>query len=371
MLNESNIHLTALHQFHKKHGGKMIEFAGYSMPVNYADGIIKEHQHCRNSAALFDVSHMGQIMVTGREIASKLEQILPIDLIGLPVGRQKYALFLNEHGKVLDDLMVINNEDYYILVVNASRKDEDFEHLHEKLDGELNFELLEQALIALQGPKSAHVLSQLNSEINQMRFMDVRHIDLNGISALVARSGYTGEDGFEISVDEDQVEALCERLLQFDEVKLAGLGARDSLRMEAGLPLYGHELTLETTPVEANLRWAISPARRTNGKRAGNFTGASTILNQLDQGVDRLLVGLSPEGRAPIRDGALLFDATGNEIGVVTSGAFSPSLGRPIAIGSVKNEFAVEGSELFAEVRNKRLPLRVTKLPFVPHNYLR
>lgn len=371
MSNESQIEFTPLHALHLANHGKMIEFAGFSMPVNYADGIIQEHLHCRNHAALFDVSHMGQIMVTGKEIAAKLERVLPIDVIGLPQGRQKYALLLDDNGHVIDDLMVINNGDHFILVVNASRKDVDFEHLHEQLDGELNFELLPQALIALQGPKAAATLAALNPEIDEMRFMDVRFMELANCSTLVSRSGYSGEDGFEISVEEDQVEALVTRLLEFDDVKLAGLGARDSLRIEAGLPLYGHELNLNRTPIEANLRWAISPSRRQNGKRAGGFLGAHTILAQLDKGVAQTLVALQPQGRAPVRDGAVLFDGDDNQVGIVTSGTFSPVLQKPIAMGYVNNNLAQAGTELFAEVRSKKLPVTVTSLPFVPHTYKR
>ncbi len=367
---------TPLHDLHLELRGKMVAFAGYQMPVNYADGIIKEHLQTRENAGLFDVSHMGQIRVRGENIAEQLETLLPVDLVGLERNRQKYALFLNEQGGVLDDLMAIKLRDQFLLVVNAACKHQDMAYLQSALGAHLDIELLtDKALIALQGPKASGALQTLVSEdsvdLSTIKFMQAAHINLNGAECLITRSGYTGEDGFEVSVDADAVNSLTRKLLEHDDVSAVGLGARDSLRLEAGLCLYGQDLSADVTPIEANIGWAISPVRRAGGAREGGFPGASTILQQQQNGCTKKLVALSPEGRAPMRAGTKLLDHDQNAIGQITSGGFSPSLGKPISMGYVSSELSKSGTVLLAEVRGKHLPVSVAKLPFIAHNYYR
>ncbi|MBX2884278.1 MAG: glycine cleavage system aminomethyltransferase GcvT [Granulosicoccus sp.] len=375
MTDNGSVLTTPLHALHLELGGKMVPFAGYEMPVNFSDGIIKEHLHTRSEAGLFDVSHMGQIRVQGNQIAEKLESILPVDLLSLPPYRQKYALFLNQNGGVLDDLMVINLGEEFMLVVNAACKHDDLTYLQSQLGADLAFTLLhDRALIALQGPKAATVLQQELAEefdLSSMKFMHAAELSLNGHDCIVTRSGYTGEDGFEISIGEKYAESFCRQLLTYVEVKSVGLGARDSLRLEAGLCLYGQDLTPEHTPIEANIGWAISPARRESGKRPGGFPGANQIFEQQESGVARSLVALLPEGRAPVRAGTKLFDLDQNFAGTVTSGGFSPTLGNPISLGYVSSELSHEGTALLAEVRGKQLPLNIVSLPFVKHRYHR
>ncbi len=353
----------------------MVPFAGYEMPVNYADGIIREHLHTRSAAGLFDVSHMGQIRVQGEQIAEKLETVLPVDLLSLKPWRQKYALFLNEDGGVLDDLMVIHLGAEFMLVVNAACKHNDLAYLQSHLGTELDFSLLEdRALVALQGPKAAAVVQSEAGEdidLSTMKFMHAAELSLNGYSCLVTRSGYTGEDGFEISIAAKQAEAFCRQLLRHEDVKPVGLGARDSLRLEAGLCLYGQDLTPERTPIEANIAWAISPARRSTGERAGGFPGAQHLFEQQQSGTAQKLVALLPEGRAPVRAGTKLFDSNQKPVGKVTSGGFSPSLGKPVSLGYVSTKFSDTGTALLAEVRGKQLPVNIVSLPFVKHSYYR
>lgn len=343
------------------------------MPVQYPLGIIKEHQHTREKSGLFDVSHMGQIRVTGENAARILESVVPVDIMGLSAGKQRYALFLNDNGGVLDDLMVAKlAEDQLTLVVNAACKDNDFDYLRTQIGDRLDVEMLtDRSLLALQGPTSGAVLERLGNDLKDMSFMDVRTLSICGIECSVSRSGYTGEDGFEISVANDQAIELAQKLLSDNDVEWVGLGARDSLRLEAGLCLYGHDMNQQTTPIEAGLSWAISKARRRDGARQGGFPGADTILPQIPKNVDKLLVGLQPHGRAPIREGAVIETAEGEEIGIVTSGGFSPSLGKPICMGYVSRGHFDEHTELNAVVRNKRLPVTVTKLPFVERRYYR
>lgn len=370
---------TALYAMHVRLGARMVPFAGYDMPLQYPSGIIKEHLHTRAAASLFDVSHMGQIALRPRsgrieDAARALETLVPGDLLGLAVGRQRYTLLTNAAGGVLDDLMVSNLGDRLLLVVNAARKAADEAHVTEQLADRCRVEALtERALIALQGPEAENVLAAHAPEIRTMRFMDVRALTIAGAACVVSRSGYTGEDGFEISVGAEAAEALCQTLLRDPTVAPAGLGARDSLRLEAGLCLYGSDLDEATTPVEAALERTIAKVRRVGGARAGGFPGAETILQQIASGTSRRRVGLRPEGRAPIRSGSRLFRAESDvaPIGLVTSGGFGVSLGAPIAMGYVGISAAAQGTRLFAEVRNRRLPVVVADLPLVQPHYRR
>ncbi len=370
---------TPLHALHVARGGKMTPFAGYDMPVQYPSGVLKEHLHTRASAGLFDVSHMGQIALrpkSGRveDAAQALERLAPQDIVALPPGRQRYAQFTNENGGILDDLIVANFGDHLFLVVNAACKDADEALLRAQLSATCIVEpLADRALIALQGPLAATVLSGHCPDVATMGFMDAGPRKVMGLDCFVSRSGYTGEDGFEISVPAAAAENLANALLANEAVALVGLGARDSLRLEAGLCLYSHDIDTMTSPVEADLMWSIQKTRRSGGARAGGFPGAASILAQIEQGAARKRVGLRPEGRAPVRDGAVLFaDASSVEpIGAVTSGGFGPSLGAPIAMGYLPTPCAAVGGLVFAEVRAQRMPLRVSRLPFVPHSYKR
>jgi aminomethyltransferase len=368
---------TPLHALHVRLGGRMVPFAGYDMPVQYSSGIIKEHLHTRAAAGLFDVSHMGQIALhprSGRiaDAARALEALLPADILGLAPGRQRYTLLTNREGGILDDLMAANHGDHLILVVNAARKVFDETHLRSHLSTACTVEpLLDRALVALQGPAAETVLEALAPQVSALRFMDVRSVTLLGATCFVSRSGYTGEDGFEISVPARLAEPLWDALLRNPLVAPIGLGARDSLRLEAGLCLYGADLDETTTSVEAALDWTIGKARRPGGERAGGFPGAEVTLGQLAGGVTRQRVGLRPEGRAPVRAGAPLFrhedDAV--PVGVVTSGGFAVSLNAPVCMGYVPPDAAALGTHVFTEIRGKRLGLIVSKLPFVPARY--
>ncbi|MBU6457784.1 MAG: glycine cleavage system aminomethyltransferase GcvT [Bradyrhizobium sp.] len=376
---QSALRHTPLHALHLARGGKMVPFAGYEMPVQYSTGVLREHLHVRNSAGLFDVSHMGQIALrpkSGRieDAARALERLVPQDIVAIAPGRQRYAQFTNETGGILDDLMVANFGDHLFLVVNAACKADDEAHLRAGLSDACAIEpLTERALIALQGPKAESVLARLGADVAAMKFMDAGPRRIDGIDCLVSRSGYTGEDGFEISLPAERVEALAQALLADSAVLPIGLGARDSLRLEAGLCLYGHDIDATTTPVEGALEWSIQKSRRTGGARAGGFAGADRILPQLETGASRRRVGLRPEGRAPVREGSSLFaDAVSSEaIGTVTSGGFGPSLNAPVAMGYLPSSHAATGSVVFAEVRGQRLPTRVAAMPFIPSTYKR
>jgi aminomethyltransferase len=376
---ESLLKRTPLYDMHVRLGARMVPFAGYDMPVQYPAGIIKEHLHTRAAAGLFDVSHMGQISVRPRsgrlaDAARALETLVPADVLGLAAGRQRYALFTNPAGGVLDDLMVANLGDHLRLVVNAACKAADEAHLRARLAEECIIELLpDHALIALQGPSAETVLAAFAPEIRSMHFMDIRSLRLSGEACVVSRSGYTGEDGFEISIKADRAAAFCDALLREKAVMPAGLGARDSLRLEAGLCLYGSDLDPATTPVEAALEWSIARPRRSGGQRGGGFPGAEVILRQIDRGAPRRRVGLKPEGRAPVRSGAPLFGREDDAapIGAVTSGGFGVSLGVPIAMGYVPVAHAAPGSRLFAELRGRRQAVQACQLPFVPLRYKR
>lgn len=365
---------TPLHALHIELGARMVPFAGYDMPVQYPLGVMKEHQHTREHAGLFDVSHMGQIRLTGADAALALEALVPVDIIDLPVGMQRYAMFTNEHGGILDDLMVANlGNDQLFLVVNAACKEQDLAHLRKHLSGHCTVEPLfeERALLALQGPQAVTVLERLAPEVARMTFMQFAPVTLQGVTCYVSRSGYTGEDGFEISVPAEHAEALARRLLAEPEVQAIGLGARDSLRLEAGLCLYGHDMNEKTTPIEASLLWAISKARRVDGPRVGGFPGAEQIFAQQQQGVARKRVGLLPQERTPVREGAEIVDADGTPIGTVCSGGFGPTLGAPLAMGYVDAAFTSLDSDVWAIVRGKRVPMKVAKMPFVPQRYYR
>ena len=376
--DESPLLHTPLHALHVARGGKMVPFAGYEMPVQYAAGVLREHQHTRSAAGLFDVSHMGQLAVRAKsgkveDAALALERLVPQDIVAVAPGRQRYAQFTNTAGGMLDDLMVANFSDHLFLVVNAACKTEDEAHLRAHLSDACAIEsLADRALIALQGPKAEQVLADF-ADVTAMRFMDSGPRKVAGLDCFVSRSGYTGEDGFEISVPAEHAEALVKSLLDNTNVLPIGLGARDSLRLEAGLCLYGHDIDATTTPVEGALEWSVQKSRRNGGARAGGFFGAETILAQFEKGAARRRVGLRPEGRAPVREDAILFadSASSEPIGKVTSGGFGPSLNAPVAMGYLPSVLAAPGTQVFTEVRGQRLPLQVAAMPFVPNTYKR
>lgn len=364
-----------LHDLHLALGGKMVPFAGYEMPVQYPAGVMKEHLHTRSAAGLFDVSHMGQVILRPKTdmttLALAFEAMMPVDVLGLAQGRQRYGLFTNDAGGVLDDLMFANRGDHFFVVVNAACKDADVAHMRASLADAATVEYIEnRALLALQGPQASDVLARLIPETAAMRFMDVARPVWNGTELWVSRSGYTGEDGFEISLPDSAAEAFAKALLAHPEVMPIGLGARDSVRLEAGLCLYGHDLDEATTPVEASLTWAIQKSRRT-GDRAGGFPGAGRILSELANGPERVRVGLKPSGRAPMREGTELFTEAGDKVGTVTSGGFGPSVEAPVAMGYVDASNAAVGTALLGEVRGKRLAVTVCDLPFFPTRYKR
>jgi glycine cleavage system T protein (aminomethyltransferase) len=368
---------TPLHHLHVELGARLAPFAGYEMPINFQNGILREHLHTRAAAGLFDVSHMGQLIVRssgGDSAARALEALVPVDLLDLGEGRQRYALLTNSRGGILDDLMVANRGDHLLFVVNASRKDADEAHLRSSLPDSFTVERLDdRALLALQGPLAETVLMEGCPGVAAMRFMDMCSLSILGMDCIVSRSGYTGEDGFEISVPASGAEFLARKLLENPKVAPIGLGARDSLRLEAGLCLYGCDLDVNTTPVEASLAWAIQKSRRRGGAREGGFPGADIILQQLAEGSSRQRVGLRSKDRTPVRGGCKLYrdeEAT-RPVGLVTSGGFGPSVNAPVAMGYVVSAEARPGTILLAEVRGKRVPVVVSELPFVKPNYKR
>jgi aminomethyltransferase len=377
--DQSPLKRTPLHALHIARGGKMVPFAGYDMPVQYAAGVLREHLHTRQAAGLFDVSHMGQIALRPKsgkveDAALALERLVPQDVLAVAPGRQRYAQFTHATGGILDDLMVANFGDHLFFVVNAACKTGDEAHLRANLADVCVIEpLAGRALIALQGPKAESALAKLCADAATMRFMDAGPRRVDGIDCFVSRSGYTGEDGFEISVPAEHAERLTKTLLENSEVLPIGLGARDSLRLEAGLCLYGHDIDATTTPVEGALEWSVQKSRRHGGARAGGFPGADKILDQLENGAARRRVGLRPEGRAPVREGGPLFKdaASSEQIGAVTSGGFGPSINAPVAMGYLPSSHAASGGLVFAELRGQRLPLRVSPMPFVPNTYKR
>lgn len=372
----ADLKTTPLHALHLELGAKMVPFAGYAMPVQYALGVMGEHQHTRAKAGLFDVSHMGQVILRGPDIqavAAGLETLIPMDVSGLAKDRQRYGFFTNDTGGIEDDLMFANRGDHLFVVVNAACKVADVARLKAALEPEIEVaEITDRALLALQGPAAEAVLASFAPEAAQMRFMDVASFDIDGAEAWVSRSGYTGEDGYEMSVPRADAERIARAVLAHPDVAPIGLGARDSLRLEAGLCLYGHDIDAGTSPVEAGLTWAIQKSRRA-GAREGGFPGAATILDQLENGAPRKRVGLTPEGRAPMREGVMLFASQdeGTPIGQITSGGFGPTVGHPVAMGYVTADHAATGTQVYGELRGKRLPLHVTPLPFTPASFKR
>jgi aminomethyltransferase len=359
--------LLPLDAWHRAQGARMVPFAGYLMPIQF-EGIIAEHRWTRESAGLFDVSHMGQLLIAGRDLDRALESVLPADLNLLKDSRLRYSLLLNAHGGIIDDLMVTRRGDTFYLVVNGATKQDDIAHLQEKLPPAVILDhMKEQALLALQGPKAVDALARLAPGVEALTFMTAGLFRINGAPAWISRSGYTGEDGFEISVGAREAEAVAAALLEQPEVRPVGLGARDSLRLEAGLPLYGHDLDPSTTPVEADLAFAISKRRRAEGK----FPGAERILRELEEGTVTRRVGLVVEGRQPVREGAMIVDGEGNDVGRVTSGGFSPTLEAPIAMAYVPAATAEPGARVTIAQRGKLFSGTVTPMPFVPHRYHR
>jgi aminomethyltransferase len=359
---------TPLDGLHRELGAKMVPFAGYAMPVQYPQGVLGEHLHTREAAGLFDVSHMGQVEITGADPAGALEALVPGDIKGLKVGRTRYTVFTNAQGGILDDLMVSKlADDRLFVVVNAACKAQDIAHLQAGLKGVTVTQLPERALLALQGPKAADAMARLSPEAVQMGFMSIREISVAGIACIVTRSGYTGEDGWEISVPTDRAVELAQAILAQPEVKPIGLGARDSLRLEAGLCLYGSDIDTTTTPIEANLSWIIGKRRR----EEGGFPGDSVVLGQVKDGAPRLRVGIKPVGRAPARAHTEITDLDGKVIGEITSGGFGPSAEGPVAMGYVPAAFAKEGTAVQLIVRGKPLDAHVAALPFVQHRYFK
>lgn len=367
---------TPLHALHLELGAKVVPFAGYDMPVQYPTGVMAEHKHTRAAAGLFDVSHMGQLLLIGEQAAAALETLVPVDVIDLGMLKQRYALFTNEQGGILDDLMVCRRPDGLFVVVNAGCKEQDIAHLRAHIGGQCEVRPLpDQALLALQGPQAVTALSRLVPEVAQLTFMTGGHFYIDGIDFFATRSGYTGEDGFEISVAGEQAVALARLLLAQPEVKPIGLGARDSLRLEAGLCLYGHDIDTTTTPVEASLTWAIQKVRRAGGARHGGYPGAAIIDQQLAEMAAKTAkkkrVGLVSAERMPVREGAKLVDAAGVELGVVTSGTLGPTVGKPVALGYLPASLSALGTEVYAIVRDKRTPMTVSSTPFTPNGYFR
>ncbi len=363
---------TPLHALHVELGARMVPFAGYDMPVQYPAGILAEHTACRTAAALFDVSHMGQLRLEGEGAVAALETLVPMDIQGLGVGKQRYALFTNDEGGIQDDLMVTRRENDLLLVVNAACKDADTAHLQRHIGARCRVvPMPERALLALQGPKAVDALARLAPGVRALTFMAGGAFTLEGADCYLTRSGYTGEDGFEISVPAEAAERLARALLAQPEVQPAGLGARDTLRLEAGLCLYGHDIDTHTTPVEAGLTWSIQKVRRAGGERAGGYPGAAVIDAQLASGPAHKRVGLVGLDRVPVREGAPLVAADGRSVGRVTSGTVGPTVKQPIAMGWLEAALAAAGTDVFAEVRGKRVPMRVAAMPFAPHRYHR
>ena len=368
---------TPLNALHREFGAKLTEFAGYEMPVQYRLGILGEHQHTRKKAGLFDVSHMGQVILSGQsyeETALALEKVLPMDVLGLEIGRQRYGFLTTDDGGILDDLMFSNRGDHIFVVLNAACKDSDIKYLRSLLEPNISIKEIEsRALIALQGPASEAVLGKYHPQIKNMKFMDVETLTIDGAECWISRSGYTGEDGFEISIPAEAAEPITRSILSNQNVEFIGLGARDSLRLEAGLCLYGHDIDQATTPVEASLTWAIQKARRSNGSRASGFIGSEIILKQLAGGTNKKRVGLLPQTRAPMREGVEIFatETSKEAIGKITSGGYGPTVGYPIAMGYINSEYANSEDDLFGELRGKRVPVKVSNLPFVPLKFKR
>jgi len=359
----SKLKKTPLYPLHTELAAKMVAFAGYEMPVQYPSGIIQEHKHCRAQAGFFDISHMGQCLISGPCVAEELEKLTPSNIIGLKTGQQRYTVLTNEKGGIIDDIIITRSEQGFLIVVNAACKEKDFAHLKQSLSSQCQIKVLhEQALFALQGPAAATIMAQLSLAASKLSFMHACHSQIAGIDCTISRCGYTGEDGFEISIANQYAETLAQQLLAFQQVKPIGLGARDTLRLEAGLSLYGHELTESISPIEAGLKWTFRNS-------LSGFLGDKIIQHQLEHGSNRTRVGLIIDGKIPVRENSELFDSQNNNIGFVSSGSFSPSLEKPIAL-AVINRLNKEQT-LYAKVRKQIITLHITPLPFVPHRYQR
>ena len=374
MSDLNDLHKTPLHALHLELGARMVPFAGYAMPVQYPAGLMAEHHHTRSAAGLFDVSHMGQLTLSGPDAAAAFESLMPVDVIGLGVNKQRYGLLLNDQGGIIDDLMFVNRGSDIFVIVNGACKDGDLAHIQARIGGRCTVTpQFDRALLALQGPQAVTALARLLPGVEQLVFMTGMPATWNGGDLYITRSGYTGEDGFEISLPADRADAFARALLAQPEVKPIGLGARNSLRLEAGLCLYGNDIDVTTTPVEAALNWAMQKVRRTGGERAGGFPGSDLVLAQLDgtQALTRKRVGLIALERVPVREHTELQDLQGETIGEVTSGLLGPSADKPVAMGYVKPEFAAVGSRIQALVRGKAVPMEVAPMPFVPNRYFR
>ena len=358
---------TPLYELHVELGGKLVDFAGWELPVQYSQGIKAEHLHCRAKASLFDVSHMGQVELHGTNVSQALEEIVPSNVEGLPVGKARYTVFTNESGGILDDLIVSNAGDYLFAVVNASMRDQDIQHLRDHLTDCDVKEITDRALIAIQGPKAESVVGKYSQEVIELKFMQTTVAKILGVDCRISRLGYTGEDGFEISIPVENAIEITKKFLQDEDCEPAGLGSRDSLRLESGLCLYGNDIDESTTPIEAQLNWIIQKRRR----EEGGFPGADRIISELNQGSTRKLVGIKPEGGAPARRGTVICDQNDNQIGEITSGGFGPTINGPISMGYVGTDLSEPGTKVNLLVRNKSLPARVTTLPFVTQNYKR
>jgi glycine cleavage system T protein (aminomethyltransferase) len=363
---------TPLDALHRELGAKMVPFAGYDMPVQYSAGIIKEHLHTRQAAGLFDVSHMGQVLIEGPGAVAMLESLVPVDVAALAINQQTYALFTTDSGGVLDDLIITRwGEERFFLVVNAGCKVDDIAHLRAHLSGQELTVLEDQALLALQGPAARDVMRGLCPEAALLTFMHGCAAVIDGVEVYITCSGYTGEDGFEISVPATAAEQLARRLLAIESVEPIGLGARDSLRLEAGLCLYGHELSTEIDPVQAGLLWSISKTRRPDGERAGGFPGAEVIFERIENKPALRRVGLTVDGKRPVREHQVVMDESGRQVGEICSACYGASIGGPIAMAYVERALGEPGTKLVVAVRDKQVPVTVTKMPFTPQNYFR
>ena len=365
---------TPLHALHLELGARMVPFAGYEMPVQYPAGLMAEHRHTRTAAGLFDVSHMGQLRLAGADASLAFESLMPVDVVDLPVGKQRYGLLLTDAGGIIDDLMFTRREDDIFVIVNGACKAGDIAHMQSRIGSRCQvIPLPDHGLLALQGPQAVTALARLVPGVEKLVFMTGGSFNWNGARLFITRSGYTGEDGFEISVPGDQAEALARALLAQPEVAPIGLGARNSLRLEAGLCLYGNDIDTTTTPVEAGLTWAIQKVRRSGGARAGGFPGAAKVLGQLDGSVlvARKRVGLQALERVPVREHTELQDASGQKVGEVTSGLLGPTIDQPVALAYLDTALAANGTRVNAMVRGKAVPMVVSPLPFVPHRYYR
>ncbi|WP_170406145.1 glycine cleavage system aminomethyltransferase GcvT [Ruegeria arenilitoris] len=358
---------TPLYDLHVELGGKLVDFAGWEMPVQYPLGIMGEHKQCREKAALFDVSHMGQVILRGENVGEKLEALCPQAFATLPEGKARYGFFTNEDGGIMDDLIVSNAGDHFFVVVNAALRHQDIPHMRAHLDGVEVTEIFDRALVAVQGPKAEDVVGALCPAARDLKFMETTLAPIDGVECRVSRLGYTGEDGYEISIPEDKAIEVTRALLAHEDCEPAGLGARDSLRLEAGLCLYGNDIDQSTSPIEANLAWAIQKRR----KEEGGFPGAARIQRELAEGPTRKLVGIKPDGRAPAREGVEVQDLQDNTIGQITSGGFGPTVGGPVAMGYVAAGHTEPGEQVNLIIRGKAQPARIVALPFVKQNYKR